>query len=172
MSAARTNPEERAVALAVYREHGLAEAHRRTEVPKSTLRRWAAAEGLDPRELAGDAVLRTDAANDAREARIAGMRLELRENLLASAVEMTERLSLPHVDYRGRDMTKIEFDHAPADACRNYAVAAAVFIDKFRLESGETTGHVQVDRGPVEQQIARVKKLRDDLSPRREAKAS
>lgn len=172
MAAARTDPEQRAAAIAVYREHGLAEAHRVSGIPKSTLRDWAKAEGLDPRELASASLDQVAAANEAREARIVAMRLELRENLLSAATDMTERLRSPHVDYRGRDMVEVTFEHAPADACRNYAVAAAVFIDKFRLESGETTGHVQVDRGPVEQQKQRVSKLRDDLRERRESKAS
>jgi hypothetical protein len=172
MTAVRATPEERAAAMAVYREHGLAEAHRQSDVPKSTLRFWAQQDGLDPRKLAGDAVAQTAAANEAREARIAEMRLELREELLSVAIDMAERTKAPHVDYRGRDMTRVVFDHAPADACRNYLVAGAIAIDKFRLESGETTGHVQVDRGPVEQQKQRVEKLRDELTARRESKAS
>lgn len=172
MTAVRATPEERAAAMAVYREHGLAEAHRRSNVPKSTLRFWAQQDGLDPRKLAGDAVAQTDAANEAREARITQMRLELREELLSVAIDMAERTKAPHVDFRGRNMTRVEFDQAPADACRNYLVAGAIAIDKFRLESGETTGHVQVDRGSAEQQIRRVSEMRDELSSRRESKAS
>lgn len=172
MTSVRTDPEERAAALAVYRELGLAEAHRLTGITKNRLRRWAQQEGLNPAELAGAAVEQTEAANAARNARIDAMRLELRESLLASAVDMTERLTEPHKDFRGKDMTEVLFDQAPADACRNYAVAAAVFIDKFRLESGESTARSESLSGDLVAQKVRVGRMRDELADRRPSRSA
>lgn len=58
--------QDRERALAIYREHSLAEASRLTGVPKPTLRRWARNADLDPAALADSAVERTRAATAAR----------------------------------------------------------------------------------------------------------
>ncbi len=98
------------------------------------------------------------------------LRLDLREQLLEVASDMLERTRQPHIDYRGKDSDRVEFDQAPADACRNYLVAAAVAIDKFRLEMGESTARTEIEHGPIDQQAARVKQMRDELGERRRAK--
>lgn len=167
MTAVRTDPEQRAAAIAVYREHGLAEAARRTGIPKTTLRRWAREEGLDTAELAGAAALRTDAATEARKSYVAELREELRAMLLEKAVDCLERMDEPHIDFRGRESTEVKFDRAPSGACQQYATSAAILIDKFRLESGEATSKTEIERGPLEQQVRRITNMRDELSERR-----
>lgn len=141
---ARATPETRAAALAVYEAQGLAVAHAETGIPKTTLRRWARAEGLDPHVLAGEDVARTEAANKVREARIIEARREIQEQLLVQASDMLDRMNEPHIDYRGKESDRVEFEKAPADACRHYAISAAVLIDKFRLEMGESTSRSEI----------------------------
>lgn len=168
MSSARANPEIRAEALEAYKRFGLAQATRESGIPKSTLRRWAREEGLDTSELAGASAAQTEAATEARTLHMHALREDLRVMLLETAVDLLERTNAPHIDFRGKDNAEVEFDRAPAPACREYVWAAGIAIDKFRLEMGESTSRTEVDRGPLEQQIVRVSKQRDELRARRE----
>jgi hypothetical protein len=131
--------EEKTVALATYAEHGLARAHDEHDIPKATLRKWAIGAGMDTSAIAGRSVEQTQAASAARSARCEVLRLELREGFLVAAADMLDRLDEEHVDFRGQQAREVTFPKAPADACRNYVTAAAILIDKYRLEVGEAT---------------------------------
>jgi hypothetical protein len=114
-------------ALEYARVHGIAEAAREFDLPRGTVWRWARKHGL----LATVAPKQTQAQVSLRE--------ELREALLEQALDLLERMNQPHFDYRGKDVEKVEWPTAPSGDCRNYAVAAAVLLDKYRLELGEAT---------------------------------
>lgn len=171
MSSAQTKPEIRAQALEAYQRVGLAEAVRSTGIPKTTLRRWAREEGLDTSALHAENVERTEAARAARAVYVAALREDLRALFLETAVDMLERTREPHIDFRGKDSNKVTFDQAPAPACREYVWAAGIALDKFRLEMGESTSKVEVERGPLEQQVNRIAGMRDELRDRKERKA-
>lgn len=128
MAEVRTyDPAKRAEALEVYGTQGLAAAHEATGVPKSTLRDWARAEGLDTAALAGADAERTAAANVARESRCYALRLEARELFITRTLEALERME--------RATTGGEWF--------NFAKAAGTCLDKYRLEMGEATDRIE-----------------------------
>lgn len=168
MSPART-AEERTAALAVYADRGLAAAHHETGVPKSTLRDWARDAGLDLAAIAGRSAEQTAAATEASEVRCSELRVRLRELFLATAVGLLERVDAPHKEFKGNDAHEVEYESAPAGAARDYAVAAAICLDKYRLEVGEATSR---DEHHVSDVRTRASGLLDELRDRREKSAS
>lgn len=136
--------EEKAHALEIYERDGLAATHRQTGIPKPTLHDWARAAGLDVAAIAGDTATKTLAATAARSARCDALRSELKERLLETAATLLDRVDHPHTEFKGNAAKEVHYDVAPADACRNYVTAAAICIDKYRLEVGEATDRVDV----------------------------
>jgi len=116
--------DERDTAIAVYAKLGLHEAARQTQIPKGTISSWAARSGLHA--PASSATERTAAATEARTIRIAEKRDELREELILAALHHVKAST----ETKGRDAS-------------GHAVAAGIFVDKFRLESGEASGVFQ-----------------------------
>jgi len=127
--------DERANAVAIVAERGLAEAWRQTGIPKMTIVNWCNAAGVVRSHPE-----RTRAALDALEESTALRRRQLRVELLERAVEILERMDEPHMEFKGKDADAVEYPVAPAAAVQNYATSAAILIDKFRLEMGEATG--------------------------------
>lgn len=156
--------EERTHALAVYAERGIGAAHRETGIPKPTLHRWATDAGLNVTEIAGAAAVQTMAATEQRRARCEALRVELREQLLETAGTLLDRVDHAYVDFRGKEADEVVFPTPPANACRDYVVAAAVLIDKYRLEAGESTDRVEVHgrEGDDEQRLAKIMELVQD----------
>lgn len=60
--------------------------------------------------------------------------------LLDLIEDVGKRFNAPHIDYRGKDVTKVHWDTAPDSAVRNYSVSLGILIDKLRLEEGKATG--------------------------------
>lgn len=131
--------EQKAEAIALYVEEGPTAVEMLLGIPKQTVHMWATKEGVR--------TVRTTKATAATEA-IAADRLlhreQLRSELIAKALDMLNRMDDEHIDYRGKDCTRVSFPKAPADACKSYAMSAAILLDKFRLEMGETTGRSEV----------------------------
>lgn len=148
-------PEQRANALAIYRDHGPAEASRRTGIPGGTIASWANRAGVQT-----EAPAKTAAAVEAAKAKRDRDREELRILLVAKAVDLLQRLDEPYHDYRGKDADRVEWDRPPAEACKAYATAAAILVDKFRLELGEATDRTEhlgtVDRAQAEERLATI----------------
>ena len=127
--------EEKAAALDLIREVGLAEAWRRmSHIPKPTLGSWAQKAGIH-----SDAAAKTALAVEAAAARAAQLRSELRVMLLEKAVDLLQRMDAPHTDFKGKDADAVEYPIAPAGAVQNYATSVGILIDKYRLEAGEAT---------------------------------
>lgn len=144
-------PETKAEALKVIeREGNIERAHRETGIPRNTLWRWAEAAGIAPKATAKH-LAQTEKARVSHEANVALRRAELRDRLIETAHDMIDRMSKPHVDFKGKDGMRVEYPIAPAEAVRNYAISLAVLIDKYRLEVGEVTGRTEF------------RKLTDDL---------
>ena len=129
--------EQKAEALALYPELGVAETWRRTGIPKPTIASWARRAGLP----------HTDAATKTREATIAAaaradqLRAELRIKLLEKANDLLDRMDGEHVEFKNsaKEIREVRYPIAPAGVVQNYATSVGILIDKYRLEVGEAT---------------------------------
>ena len=129
--------EQRQQALDLYVDVGSAEASRRLDIPARTIRHWAT-----QADLAQARGQKTEAARAMLAIRHAEMREELRARLLEKALDALDRMDQIHYDYKGKDAKKVEYEVAPSGAFKDYATGAAILIDKYRLEMGETTSRV------------------------------
>jgi len=130
--------EQKAEALAAYLEVGSAEAGRRLGIPSRTIRHW-----VTQRALAQVRREKTEVAIAQLVLLQEHMREELRTRLLEKGLDALDRMDQVHVDYRGKDSVRVEWEVAPAAAFKDYAVAMAVLLDKYRLEMGEATQRVE-----------------------------
>jgi len=147
---ARTyTPEQKDAALALYREHGPAEAGRRTGIPGATIRSWAHRSAED----ASEGAEQTRAATEAARLSWAQRRAQLTDETGTVAAQMLERIK---VSKRSSD-------------ARALAQAFSVLIDRAQLLDGGATSRVEV--ADPEDLAARVRGLRDDLATRRLGKA-
>ena len=67
------------------------------------------------------------------------LREELRVRLLEKALDALDRMDERHIDYKGNNALEVSWEVAPSGAFKDYATGAAILIDKYRLEMGETT---------------------------------
>lgn len=130
--------DEKAAALAVYVEKGVAEAWRQTGIPKPTIASWARRGNVH-----SDAPAKTIEAVEAARVRSMRLREELRYRLLEKAADLLDRMDAEHVDFKGKDVEQVVYPIAPASAVQNYATSVGILIDKFRLEMGEATGRTE-----------------------------
>lgn len=130
----RRTADERQHAIDLAVEHGPAEAARRTGIPPGTIAAWCSRAGL-----ATVATERTAAAVAHHAAKAHEKREQLRSKLLDKAADMLDRMDEPVTEYKGNLAREVQYPRPPAADCKNYAVAAAILIDKLRLESGEVT---------------------------------
>lgn len=132
-------------AVNLYVEHGLAEAHHRTGIPKPSLRNWARAAGHDTATLGSRAAEKTRAATQAHLDDAAEKRALLgRELLDAARIHVARSIAADN----GKD-------------AQHYMTAGAIGLDKFRLEQGEVTDRtehvVPPERSPdVEEELAKL----------------
>lgn len=162
MSQAYTD-KQKTEALELYMEHGPAEASRQCDIPSGTIRSWAYRADLPRLRYE-----KTEAATKASSARAELKREELRELLLDQAVDLLHRMNSPHKDFKGKDADEVWWDLAPSGATKDYATAAAILIDKYRLEMGEATSRTEgtddIDRN--------VRTLVGEMARRSEAETS
>ncbi len=130
--------EQRDEACLVYVEHGPSEAQRRTGIPTSTLHDWAQQRGIRTVRNQKTAEATEAAALDAR-----AKRASLQCLLLDRALDALERMDQEHKDFRGKDATEVSWDKAPSGAMKDYAMTAAILIDKLRLEEGSATARTE-----------------------------
>lgn len=129
--------DEKANALRLYGEVGLAEAWRQSGIPKPTIASWARRAGLPHT----DAAAKTAVATMAASARADQLRAELRLGLLEKAVDLLGRMDAQHVEFKNsaKEIREVVYPIAPAGAVQNYATSVGILIDKYRLEVGEAT---------------------------------
>lgn len=173
-------PEEtKAKALALYLEVGPSQAARATGVPSGTVRYWASLEGLTGDRQAAvvtERLQRADLAEEERQAALAQAaadkerrieaanlrselkRAELRELLMDRAVEALHRMDDEHVDFKGKDAIKVTYPKPSAADMKNYAMTAAILLDKYRLELGEVTDRTESigSESELDREIARL----------------
>lgn len=136
-------------------ESGQYRASKTLGIPLSTLNRWAKAAGIGmiPCEKA-------ETAAKAREAYCAAKRAELKQLLIANAVDLAQRMHEPHIDFKSAGPLgpmEVTFPKAPAQACQQYATAIGILLDKFRLESGEVTSrdeHRNIEQSELDRDIS------------------
>ncbi len=128
-------------AVNLYLKHGTAEAARRTGITGRSIVRWAKATGVSQ-----DKAEQTEAAREQLALKNAERRERIRTTMLEKIEDILGRMDMPHHDYRaaGKELHRIEWDSARSGDVKNYAVSAAVLIDKFRLEMGEHTSKISV----------------------------
>lgn len=130
--------EQKAAALAIYVEKGVAEAWRQTGIPKPTIASWARRGHVQT-----DAPAKIQQAIEAARDRHLKLREELRYRLLEKASDLLDRMDAEHVDFKGKDVEEVVYPIAPAAAVQNYATSVGILIDKYRLEMGEATGRTE-----------------------------
>jgi len=154
--------DQRAEALAIYVQKGVAEASRQTGVPKPTIASWARRGRVHT-----VAPVKTRAATEMLMAQSAQLRERLRFKLLEKADDLLDRMDAEHIDFKGKDSDEVVYPIAPASAVQNYATSVGILIDKYRLEVGEATGrteswtndHIDHERGIADQ-------IREELAQR------
>jgi transposase-like protein len=131
------SPEEKAAALKLYGEVGLAEAWRQTRIPKPTIASWARRAGLPHT----DASAKTAVATMAASARADQLRAEIRLTLLEKVADLLGRMDGEHVEFKNsaKEIREVVYPIAPAGAVQNYATSVGILLDKYRLEVGEAT---------------------------------
>jgi transposase-like protein len=142
--------EQKTRALELYQEHGVREAARQTQIPRTTIGAWATRLGLRT-----DAPQKTAAAVEAARAKRQLLREEANTLFAEQLVEALQRMNRPHLQpitvrdgrEEGSHVELVELPHPTAAGFRDYAVAAGILLDKIRLELGETTERKQLDLG-------------------------
>jgi transposase-like protein len=138
MAHRRYTPEQKAEALALYATDGPTAVADQLGIPKATVVGWARSNGVRTvrNERTAEAV---EAARVDREL----TRERLRDAMLAKALDLIGRMDEKHIDFRGKDCTEVEFPKPSPSGCQAYATAAAILLDKVRLELGEVTGRTE-----------------------------
>jgi len=124
--------EEREAALALYTQHGAAEASRRSGIPDRTILSWAKAAGI----TAGADPEKTRAMTAAHAERVQRTWADFRENeaLAAGAAANVLRTRI-------RDLVASE---APGREVQAHAIAYGILIDKAELLSGQASQRIEV----------------------------
>jgi len=142
--------DEKTAARALAVEAGLAEAHRRTEIPKPTISRWLTTQ--ERAEMAQRSDTKTRAATEEHKRQMALRRIDAQAEFAQSAVFAARKV-------RGAEDGK--------DA-HGWAMASGTMLDKLRLEMGESTDRIDV----LGDSRDRAADLVDELESRRARKAS
>lgn len=145
MTRPRYTVEQRAEALALYRDHGPREAARRVGCKPSTIVGWAKDAGV---RTFGST--QTAAATEKIKVTMEARRAKLAERLLEVAANLVERI----------DSTRT----AAGDA-RALAIPVGIFVDKSQLLSGAATSRPETVE-PAER-ARRLAEVRDELASRR-----
>ena len=121
-------------AVNLYVEHGLAEAHHRTGIPKPSLRNWARAAGHDTATLGSRAASKTAAATEAKTITLEARRVVLAENLMGDVERLRMQLFAPCVEKKA--LVVSGGMHAPGEV----AVIEIVVDSKGAVYAADTYG--------------------------------
>lgn len=169
---------QKADAVAVYVEHGLAEAHRRTGIPKPTLSGWLTAQQRS--EVDERSSEKTAAATKARTVSLDARRAELAENLMDDVERLRLQLFAPCVERKAVVLSGGLHDRGAVEVVdidrtqptfgdqKAIMTTLAIAVDKLQVLTGEATERVDIT-GDVR---ARASELVDELARRRAAKAA
>lgn len=147
---------EREMALDIYRTQGATAAAKATGCSRQTIYQWLT-----------DAVSSDDSGQKVKEsqARQSVMREYLRERLLYNALRLSDRVTEPFT-FITQKGTVVELEEVPGFEALKLTTAAAVALDKYRLEMGESTGRTEnVTLGLVEANIQRLEAEMGHVAP-------
>lgn len=122
---------QKADAVALVAEHGIAHAHRETGIPKSSLSRWAAAAGVDL------GTLQREKTAHAVEARVAAW--EERRTTMVHEMGAVAHLALTRVQ------ESLEGAEPDGRGAKDFALTMAILVDKAQLLSGGATNRFGSD---------------------------
>lgn len=143
---------ERERAVALYVEQGPCAVEKQMGIAKSTVSRWAKKAGVGT-----DHAAKTREATEAAAEVAAGKRAEVRVKLLDKALDLMGRMDEEQVEYVGQQGKRVTYDRPNAADCKHYATAAAILIDKLRLEEGEaTTRNEQITSTDFDREVAQL----------------
>ena len=166
--------EERAHALNLLTNGTtLADTHRQTGIPKSTLSGWARDAGLDLARSTEKTVQATKASLEVRRARLASSLMDdadrLRRQLFAPCVEK-RAMTVSDGQLRGShvEVVEIERDQPTFAEQAKIMVSLGIAVDKLQLLTGQATErveHVAPERTPdQEHELAQVLELVRDTA--------
>ena len=154
--------EQKQEAVNLYIDVGTAEAARQTGVTARTINNWAQQAGATVSQERD----KTEAAREALAAKNANRREHIRHLILEKAEDLLGRMDEPHADFKVVDkrIEQVEWVKARSGDVKNYAVAFAVLIDKYRLEMGETTNRTEISVADAESVMdAEIRRLSEQL---------
>ncbi len=160
--------DEKDEALAIYAEHGPAEAAHRTGIPYNTIRQWSRVAGLTAPNY-------KNAATPEHRKRLSILQAETAERLYVEANQLLDKMYEPTVEKKAisyaalgtYEVAEIERDSPTFSEQKNIMTSAAIAIDKAQLLAGEATDRSErID--PVKAR-ERVEKAFDELAARRTA---
>lgn len=126
--------------------------------------KWAAKHGTP---LPTRSRERTKQATADLTAQYEARRATLRTKFLDAAEQALNRIQEPHYEWKTVDkrLVRAEYDRAPSGATKDYVTAAAIAIDKIRLEEGKATGRHEIrDLTAAEQTVdAEIQRLETEL---------
>lgn len=154
---ARTyTPEEKERALKLFADQGAAAAARETDIPRTTISRWASTSGV-----MSDRAEKTRVATEAAAVHAAAKREALKSASRERALDLIERMAHAHIEFVGKDGRREEIDKATAGACKDYAIAAGVLIDKAELLDGRATSRNEIRN--IDQLDGEIERLLDGV---------
>lgn len=155
MAADDYTASQREEALALYEEHGPAEASRRTGIPKGTISSWASRAGRATKALAN-----TAAANEARTLMLERRRQDLAADLLDDAHRLRAQLwAEAEAHYFDRDgaFHRAKIDKPTFADQRVIVDAVGKAVDKVQLLTGQATERTEsFALDAVDREIARL----------------
>lgn len=162
--------EQRHTALAVYAEHGAAEAARQTGIPRGTISAWASRQHpADPGDTA--AMERRAQLADAHEVQrltLTQRRALLADLLLAEAERCVRDARRPYMVHSWKDGQIVTgtLPKPPALERQRLISAAGDAVERAQLLTGGATSRPELLADPAERRV-RVGRLRDEVAERR-----
>lgn len=148
---------ERQMALDIYRTQGASAAAKAIGCSRQTVYDWLAdslSTDTDKQKALEEAVTRRSV-----------LREHARTRLVYTYLRLIDRCS-EQVKIITKDGIELELPEPPADAVQKLATAAAILIDKLRLEMGESTGRTEhVSLGLVESEIQKLEAELGNVAP-------
>lgn len=142
---------QKADAVNLYVEHGLAEAHHRTGIPKVNLKRWANTQGVDTAAIGERASAKTAAATQASQQRWADLRAAMADrsgDMATRVLAVCEQYLEELVPTSVRDLQSL-------------ATTFGILVDKAQVLSNGATERIEhvvpPERSPdVEEELAKL----------------
>jgi hypothetical protein len=138
----RYTAKQKAQAIQAWQKHGTAEASRQTGISTTSITRWVRA---DPDVVQTNAK-QTEKARLELARRTRERREQVRALLMEKVLDLLERMDKEHVDFKAAGNSgpvQVTYPIATSGDVKNYAIAMAVLLDKYRLEAGESTDRVE-----------------------------